>query len=153
MTQTEQATVPSRGMLIDGELVASSDGAVLASENPATEEVIGRIPACAAADVDRAVAAARAAFDGWAATSPEERAKYLTRLQDAIASRHGEIAAAITAELGSPAKLSELVQVGLPMIDIATAASMATEVKWEEQVNNSTIVMEPVVMTARNASI
>jgi aldehyde dehydrogenase (NAD+) len=141
---TEQTTYYRDKIYIDGQWVDPAGSGTIDIENPATEEIIGRIPACTSADVDRAVVAARAAYDSWSATTPEERAKYLTRLQDAIASRQGEIAAAITAELGSPAKLSELVQVGLPMIDIATAASTVTEIKWEEQVNNSTVVMEPV---------
>ena len=72
---------------IDGQWVASSGTEIIEVENPATEQIIGHVPAGTAADVDRAVAAARAAFDGWAATSPEERAKYLSRLHDALASR------------------------------------------------------------------
>ncbi|HEX3898767.1 MAG TPA: aldehyde dehydrogenase family protein, partial [Mycobacteriales bacterium] len=58
---------------IDGQWVAPTGNEFIEVENPATEEIIGKVPAGAAADVDRAVAAARAAFDGWAATAPEER--------------------------------------------------------------------------------
>ena len=58
---------------IDGQWVASSGTELIEVENPATEQVIGRCRRVRG-DVDRAVAAARAAFDGWAATSPEERA-------------------------------------------------------------------------------
>ena len=54
--------------------------------NPSTEEVIGSIPAGTAEDVERAVSAARKAFDGWAATSREERAAYLAAISGASAS-------------------------------------------------------------------
>src|SRR3954452_16170164 len=75
---------------IDGAGVASDGKETIDVENPATEEIIGRIPSGTATDVDRAVKAARAAQDSWAATSPEERGKYLSRLQDAVPARHGE---------------------------------------------------------------
>jgi aldehyde dehydrogenase (NAD+) len=129
---------------LDGQWVASSGGDVIEVENPATEQIIGTIPSGTPADVDRAVAAARGAFDGWAATSPEERSKYLSRLHDAVASRQQELAATITAEMGAPAKFSQMVQAGLPLADIATAASLATQVAWDEQLGNSTVVLEPV---------
>jgi aldehyde dehydrogenase (NAD+) len=113
-------------------------------ENPATEEVIGRIPSGTASDVDRAVKAARAAQDGWQATSPEERGKLIARLQEAVTGKHGEIAKAITLEMGAPAKFAEMVQAGLPIADIATAAQLATSFEWERQLGNSTVVMEPL---------
>jgi aldehyde dehydrogenase (NAD+) len=129
---------------IDGQWVASSGSDVIEIENPATEQVIGQVPSGTPADVDRAVAAARAAFDGWAATSPEERSKYLSRLHDAVASRHEQLATTITAEMGAPAKFSQTVQAGLPLADIATAAGLATTINWDEQLGNSTVVLEPV---------
>ena len=75
-----QDTYQRNSIYIDGQWVASSGTEVIEVENPATEQIIGRVPSGTAADVDRAVAAARAAFDGWAATSPEERGKFLSRL-------------------------------------------------------------------------
>jgi aldehyde dehydrogenase (NAD+) len=129
---------------IDGQWVASSGSDVIEIENPATEQIIGQVPSGTPADVDRAVSAARAAFDGWAATSPEERSKYLSRLHDAVASRHEQLATTITAEMGAPAKFSQTVQAGLPLADIATAAGLATTINWDEQLGNSTVVLEPV---------
>src|SRR3954452_24067008 len=85
---------------IDGAWVASDGKDTIDVENPATEEVIGRIPSGTATDVDRAVQAARAAQDAWAATSPEERGKSLTRLQEAVTAHHGEIAQTIAKEMG-----------------------------------------------------
>src|SRR5439155_18127879 len=129
---------------IDGAWVASDGTDTIDVENPATEQVIGRIPSGTASDVDRAVQAARAAQDGWAATSPEERGKLISRLQDAVAAKHGEIAAVITAEMGAPKKIGEMIQAGLPIADIATAAGLATTFEFERQLGNSTVVMEPL---------
>jgi aldehyde dehydrogenase (NAD+) len=131
-------------LYIDGQWVASTGADFIEVENPATEEIIGKVPAGTAEDVDRAVAAARAAFDGWAATPVEERAKYLTRLQEAMASRMDEVARTISAEMGAPLKFAQLVQAGLPLSDIATAAAGAAEIRWSEQIGNSTVVLEPV---------
>ena len=129
---------------IDGAWVPSDGKDTIDVENPATEEVIGRIPSGTASDVDRAVQAARAAQDAWAATSPEERGKFLTRLQEAVTARHGEIAQTIAKEMGAPIKMSEMIQAGLPIADIATAAQLATSFEWERQIGNSTVVMEPL---------
>ena len=129
---------------IDGAWVPSDGNDTIDIENPATEEIIGRIPSGTASDVDRAVKAARAAQDGWAATSAEERGKYLSRLQDAVTARHGEIAQTIAKEMGAPIKIAEMIQAGLPIADIATAAQLATSFEWERQVGNSTVVMEPL---------
>jgi aldehyde dehydrogenase (NAD+) len=141
---TEPSTNDRDSIYIDGQWVASSGSEAIEVENPATEEVIGRVPSGTAADVDRAVAAARAAFDGWAATSPEERGKFLSRLHDALAARKDAVALTIVAEMGAPLKLAQNVQAGLPLADIATAAALATSVGWDEQVGNSTVVLEPI---------
>src|SRR5206468_4135671 len=129
---------------IDGAWVPSDGSETIDVENPATEEIIGRIPSGTASDVDRAVKAARAAQDAWAATSAEERGKYLSRLQEAVTAKHGEIAQIIAKEMGAPIKISEMVQAGLPIADIATAAQLATSFEWERQIGNSTVVMEPL---------
>jgi aldehyde dehydrogenase (NAD+) len=129
---------------VDGAWVPSDGSDTIDVENPSTEEIIGRIPSGTASDVDRAVKAARAAQDAWAATSAEERGKYLSRLQEAVTARHGEIAQTIAREMGAPIKISEMIQAGLPIADIATAAQLATSFEWERQIGNSTVVMEPL---------
>ena len=77
MSGISPTTIPTRGMLIDGKLVGARDGALLPAENPATEEVIGEFPDASPEDVDQAVAAARHASAGWAATPWAERARLL----------------------------------------------------------------------------
>ncbi|WP_394358707.1 aldehyde dehydrogenase [Nocardia canadensis] len=87
---------------IDGEFIDSLTEARLPVTNPATGTVIGEVPDCGVADVDRAVHAARRAFDTgpWPTMTGAERAVRLTRLADELASRSTEIARTITAEAG-----------------------------------------------------
>jgi acyl-CoA reductase-like NAD-dependent aldehyde dehydrogenase len=87
-----QASVIDRKMLIGGHLVASESNRWLNSIDPATEEVIGRIPNSSKADVDAAVKAAQQAFPAWAALDMDERAAYLHKLANAIKERGEEIA-------------------------------------------------------------
>jgi len=131
-------------LFIDGQWVPSTGSETIEVENPATEEIVGVIPAGTADDVDMAVTAARAAFASWSETSPEERSKLLSRLQEAMTARHAEVARTITAEMGAPLKMSEMIQAGLPLADIATAAALAADFQWEDEVGNSRIVLEPV---------
>src|SRR4051794_35008724 len=110
--------------------------------NPYTEEVIGQVPAGSAADVDRAVAAARAAFPGWAATPPAERAALLAAIAEQLNERGDELAATISAELGMPIGLSRLIQVGLPTMTFASMPGLLAELEAEE-IGNSLVVREP----------
>jgi aldehyde dehydrogenase (NAD+) len=107
-------------------------------------EVIATVPAATAADVDRAVASARAAFATWSTTSPEERAKVLTRVGEGLAARMDEIATVITREAGMPKWLSTLVQAGLPINSFNTAAQLAESYEYESTIGNSLVVREPV---------
>jgi gamma-glutamyl-gamma-aminobutyraldehyde dehydrogenase len=75
--------LPSR-CLIGGEKVAARSGRTFETVNPATGAILARLPACGAEDVDAAVAAARAAFEGWSKTHPAERKAALLRLADLI---------------------------------------------------------------------
>jgi len=112
--------------------------------NASTEEVMGRVPAGDAADVDRAVRAARAAFDGWSRTTPAERAGYLLKIQAALVARTAEIAETIAGEVGMPLPLSTMIQAGLPTLNFGAAAQLATTYVFEEQAGNSVVVKEPV---------
>src|SRR3954447_19055059 len=109
--------------------------------NPYTEELIGSVPACGREDVDRAVAAARAAFPGWSATPPAERAAYLTAIAEQLSERGDELAATISAELGMPIGLSRLIQVGLPTMTFASMAGLLADLEAEEieEIGNSLV--------------
>jgi len=131
-------------LYIDGQWVPSTGSGTIDVVNAATEEVMGSIPEGTTEDVDRAVAAARAAFDGWARTDPAERAKALQALSDGLGARNQEIAETITGEVGMPLFLSQLIQAGLPTAVAGSYVGLLDEVQWEEQVGNSLVVKEPV---------
>ncbi|MFC8247700.1 aldehyde dehydrogenase family protein [Streptomyces chartreusis] len=132
------------GMYIDGAWRPATSGDVIEVVNPADERVIGQVPAGTAADVDTAVRAARAAFPGWAATPPAERAARLAALRDVLVARKDEIAETVTAELGSPLKFSEAVQTGAPIGVAGSYAELAATYAFEERVGNSTVYLEPL---------
>ena len=109
-----------------------------------TEEVIGRIPKGTPADVDRAVAAARRAFDsGWGSTTTAERADWIRKLAAALEARVQDIATTISQEVGMPIRMSTPVQAQLPVNVTRTYADLITGIELEEQVGNSIIVREP----------
>src|SRR5258708_4436045 len=85
---------------IDGAWVPSAGTGSIEVFDSTNGEVIGTIPSGPAADVDAAAKAARAAFDGWAATSNEERGKYCSRIAEGIGARMDEIATIVTREAG-----------------------------------------------------
>ncbi|MBX6768774.1 MAG: aldehyde dehydrogenase family protein, partial [Actinomadura rubrobrunea] len=109
----------------------------------ADAQPIGRVPRGGPADVDAAVRAARAAFDGWAAAPPGERAAVLTALHRALAARGEELAATIAQEVGTPLKMARRVQVGAPLSVLESYADMAAGYAYERRVGNSLVVREP----------
>ena len=86
--------------LIDGEMVTSE--ATIDVVNPATEEVIAKVPACGKDELDRAVDAARAAFKSWRKTTPEERQKVVLGIAAAIKDNADELFRLLTSEQGKP---------------------------------------------------
>ena len=129
---------------IDGAWVPSSGSGSIDVYDSTNGEVIGRIPNGSAADVDAAVKAAKAAFPEWAAKSPEERAKFCSRIAEGLGARMDEIATVVTREAGMPKWLSLLVQAGLPINSFATAASVAESYEYEATLGNSLVIKEPV---------
>src|SRR5262245_1011387 len=110
-----------------------------------TEEPIGRVPKGTAEDVDRAVKAARAAFDGvWGRTTVQERAECLDRLAAAMKARVPQIAEAITHEVGTAIGFATKVQVEFPISAIGLNAKFVREYTFEHELGNSLIVKEPV---------
>lgn len=135
-------------LLIGGAWVPASSGDRRAVEDPATEATIGFVPDAGAADVDAAVAAARAALPAWSALSRAERADHLDRLHAALTARGEEIAATIAREVGSPLKIAERVQTGLPLGVLGATVELLREDAPEERIGNSLIVREPVGVVA-----
>jgi acyl-CoA reductase-like NAD-dependent aldehyde dehydrogenase len=131
-------------LYIDGAWVAPARTDTIDVLDSTTEEVIGTIPSGTAADVDRAIRAARAAFEGWARISAPERAKYTSRIAEGLGVRMTEISQLIAREVGTPVNLSAIIQVGLPIATFASMAEIVDQVPWEETVGNSLVVREPV---------
>jgi aldehyde dehydrogenase (NAD+) len=129
---------------IDGKWVDPTELKTLTVENPATEQVSGKIAIGSAADVDRAVKAARKAFATWSQTSREERLKVLQRIAEEYQKRAGDLAAAITEEMGAPASLANGFQVGLGSGHLNTAIEMLKGFRFEEQRGATLIVKEPI---------
>ena len=98
------ATLTRLRNFIDGDFVDPAEGQTEQVMNPATGEAIAEAPLSTAEDVNRAVAAARRAFDGWAATTPGERALALLKLADAIEQHSDAIADLESANAGKPRK-------------------------------------------------
>ncbi|WP_333741133.1 aldehyde dehydrogenase family protein [Streptomyces sp. IBSBF 2806] len=132
------------GIYLDGAWRPAAGRDVIEVVNPVDEQIIGRVPAAEADDVDAAVRAARAALPGWAATPPAERAARLAALRDVLAARKDEIAETVTAELGSPPAFSQAVHAAVPIAVAASYAELAAAHAFEEKVGNSTVFHEPI---------
>ncbi len=96
------ATASTLQNFVDGQFVDPAEGQTEPILNPATGEVIAHAPLSSAADVDRAVSAARGAFDGWATSTPGERAQALLKLADAIEEHADEISELESDNAGKP---------------------------------------------------
>jgi aldehyde dehydrogenase (NAD+) len=138
-------------LYVGGEWVPPATDARIPVENPTTEQIIGHVPEAQVEDVDLAVSAARAAADAWAATSPAARLGHLSALRKHLADRKDELAALITTEIGSPARVAGGIQVNLPLqvIDsyldlLADPGDLVAGPATPEQVGNSRIMREPV---------
>jgi aldehyde dehydrogenase (NAD+) len=129
---------------IDGRWVPAEGRDTLAVVDPATEEQVATVPAGTAEDVDAAVVAARAAFEGWASLPAPDRAALLSAAADALEARTDEIAALITSEMGTPLWFSTAVQVGNPVKVLRSYAQILQTYDWDEQIGNSLVVKEPI---------
>ena len=116
--------------------------------NPATEEVAGRINLGSAADVDRAVAAAKAAFPAFSRTSVKERIELMGAIAAEYQKRFNDVAAAITEEMGAPAWLSNQAQAAIGIGHIATAIEVLKNYKFDELNGTTLITREPIGVCA-----
>ncbi|TAL36218.1 MAG: aldehyde dehydrogenase family protein [Spirochaetes bacterium] len=112
--------------------------------NPCTEEAIARVRMGNAADVDRAVIAARAAFPAWASTTVARRAAFIADIAKAMAARQNEIGDVIAREMGMPQALSRMVQAGLPIAVLNAFVPLLEGYEFEYSINGTRIVKEPI---------
>ena len=120
---------------IGGDWVPSDGGGSIEVISPHTEQVIATVPEASTADVDNAVAAARAALESgpWATMDPAGRAEILTNLTGALGGRAEDLAQTITAEMGSPIMFSHLGQVGATLMVADYYANLAKDFTFEEE--------------------
>jgi aldehyde dehydrogenase (NAD+) len=143
-TQADRHTLPDiTGHWINGKTSAATEAAMHVV-SPATGAVVASVPSGTAQDVGAAVAAARAAWPGWAATAPGDRAQVIASLAQKLTERAEEIARAVTAEIGSPITLSRFAQAALPPMVAASVAGLAADFPWTEELANSLIIRDPV---------
>jgi aldehyde dehydrogenase (NAD+) len=131
---------------IDGEwALPATSTATIDAINPATEEVCATVAVCGVDDVDRAVHAARAAFDGYAALPLEERIVLVEKLIAIFERRYGEVVAAISTEMGAPYDLSHDAQAESGPGHLRATIRAVREMTWEYDVGEDGIVVhEPI---------
>ena len=129
---------------IDGAWVDPVSPRTLDVENPATEENFARISLGSEADVNKAVAAAKAAFPAFSKTSVEYRADLLDKITAGIQKRMPELAEAISSEMGAPMWLANAAQVPAGMGHFATMAGLLRQYKFEEVKGTTLLRKEPI---------
>jgi aldehyde dehydrogenase (NAD+) len=139
-----QATLNSLQFYIDGEWVDPVTKRTLDVINPATEEPMGRISLGSAADVDRAVAAARTAFTAFSQSSVEERVALLEKILVLYKQRWGDIAEVIRLEMGAPVTLARGSQTGSGYAVFKSALQALKEFEFEYRLGNTQIMHEPI---------
>jgi acyl-CoA reductase-like NAD-dependent aldehyde dehydrogenase len=128
---------------IGGQWVAPSGKETIDVHNAGTGEVLGRVPAGGAQDIDAAVGAARNALESWSQVPPGKRAEYLEKISAGLKARSDELAKTIAQEVGMPLKMASRIQAGLPIANFANYASILKKYSFEERVGNSLVVREP----------
>ena len=140
-------------LFIGGEWVAPAGTDVIEVISPHTEEVVGRVPDGTNADIDRAVAAARKAFDEgeWPRLAPEERIAAVQRFSDLYAARMMDMAAIITEEMGSPISFSQLAQSPAPWMMLNAFIAEAAKYPWEEE--RVGVLGSPVIVRSEGVGV
>ncbi|HEY7106995.1 MAG TPA: aldehyde dehydrogenase [Acidimicrobiia bacterium] len=121
-------------LFIGGEWVEPATDERIEVISPHTEEPVAQVAAASPADADRAVAAARAAFDDgpWPRLDPAERIEVVRRLASVYGERRVEMADVITTELGAPTSFANRAQVALPWTIMNVLAGIAETYPWQE---------------------
>jgi aldehyde dehydrogenase (NAD+) len=141
-------TYDNRQFYIDGAWVDPVEAKELKVINPATEEVSGVISMGSSKDVDRAVMAARRAFDSYSRTSPAERLALMERILAAYKAHYDDIAQAISIEMGAPITLSKGSQTRIGVGHISAMIDVLKTFKFEELRGTVRLVQEPVGVCA-----
>ena len=142
-------------LFIDGKWSTPESGTAIDVVSPHSQEVIGRASLAGATDVDRAVRAARTAFDAgpWPRMQPAERIAAVNRLAELYKEHRGEMVELITAEIGAPISFAKRAQVGIPLILFSAFTGLAANFDWQEARpglygNDIRILKQPVGVVA-----
>jgi len=138
----------NRRFYIDGAWVDPIEATEFKVINPATESVAGVISMGGPKDVDRAVAAARRAFDSYSRTTPAERLALLERVLAAYNAHYDEIARAITTEMGAPIRLAKGSQTRIGVGHISAMIEVLKTFQFEQMQGTTRLVQEPVGVCA-----
>ncbi len=138
----------SKAFYIDGKWTAPATPRLLDVENPATEQVIAQISLGSQADVDRAVAAARAAFGSYSQTTTAQRIALLERIVAEFNRRAPDLAGIVTAEMGAPTWLARDAQVPLCAVHFTQAIEVLKTYQFERQFGTTLVRREPVGVCA-----
>ena len=128
---------------INGEWVDPVSSATLDVINPATEDAIATIAMGNEEDLNRAVAAAKNAFDSWSLTSKEERIAVLEKIIAAYQARMPDLAQAVSQEMGAPMTLANAAQAPAGLGHIMTTLQILKDFEFEEDVGNARVIKEP----------
>ncbi|MGV9381087.1 aldehyde dehydrogenase family protein [Nonomuraea sp. NPDC003707] len=137
-----------RQLYIGGSWTASASDESIDVVNPATEEIIDRVPAGSPDDVESAAGAARKAFPGWSETAASERGKLLGAAAELLKQRSEEIAKTIATDMGAPLGFARRVQTLMPATVLSSYAQLAETHPRESRVGNSMVVKEPIGVVA-----
>ena len=129
---------------IDGEWVKPIHADTIDVINPATEQIIETISAGSAEDIDRAVSAARRAFDSFSRSSKEDRVELLTSVREVYKKRFDDIAEAIRLEMGAPLHLARGGQTSVGLGHLKTAIRVLEEFEYEQKKDGFLIRYEPI---------
>ncbi|HEX3846407.1 MAG TPA: aldehyde dehydrogenase family protein [Steroidobacteraceae bacterium] len=141
-------TYDNRQFYIDGAWVDPVEPRDFKVINPATEAAAGVISMGSARDVDRAVAAAKAAFESWSRSTPADRLALMERILAAYKAHYDEIAAAISTEMGAPVSLAKGSQTSIGVGHISAMIEVLKNFKFEEMRGTVRLVQEPVGVCA-----
>ena len=133
---------------IGGRWVESMGSELLELVDPASEEVYGSISAGTEEDVQRAVEAARGAFQGWSQSGVAERIAVLERIAEGLGARRREIAEVIAREMGMPLRAALVHQASLPPVTFQLTADLLAGTRLEEDFGKTRVVREPVGVCA-----
>jgi aldehyde dehydrogenase (NAD+) len=129
-------------IFINGQWIESRSQETLEIINPATETLVARVPSANSQDVDTAVAAAKAAFPAWSATSVQQRQQLLIAIADGMQARFDELAQAVSDSMGCPLGVAKWLQIEGTIEAMRLFAEHMDAVDWEEPMHNSIIVRE-----------